>query len=147
MTNVRPARPDDLPALLSLYAQLGGADVPFAPGAAEAALAALLAFPGATLLVAEHDGSVSGTVTVIVVPNLTHGAQPWAQLENMVVDATVRSTGVGHALMAEALRTAREAGCYKVQLQSRNERTDAHRFYAREGFTDASAGFRLYFNG
>ena len=147
MTIVRPARSDDLAALLSLYAQLGGADVPFAPGAAEAALASLLAFPGATLLVADHEGAVTGTVTVIVVPNLTHGAQPWAQLENMVVDATVRSAGVGHALMAEALRIAREAGCYKVQLQSRNERTDAHRFYAREGFTDASAGFRLYFDG
>ncbi|MCC6386115.1 MAG: GNAT family N-acetyltransferase [Dehalococcoidia bacterium] len=146
-TTIRTAAPADLVALLELYRQLDGAPEATPPGDAEEAFAALLAMPSATLLVAEHQGRVAGTITMVVVPNLTHRAQPWAQLENMVVDAAARGGGIGHALMAEALRRAREAGCYKVQLQSRNERHDAHRFYEREGFRVTSAGFRLYFDG
>jgi len=144
---IRKAVPADLVALLELYRQLDG--VPEATPAAEAeeAYAALLAMPSATVLVAEHESRIAGTITTVVVPNLTHRAQPWAQFENMVVDAGVRGAGIGHALMRDALRRAREAGCYKVQLQSRNERIDAHRFYEREGFRVTSAGFRLYFDG
>jgi len=146
-TIIRTAAPADLVPLLELYRQLDGVPDAAPPDKAKEAFAALLAMPSATVLVAEYDGRVAGTITMVVVPNLTHRAQPWAQFENMVVDAGVRSAGIGHALIGEALRRAREAGCYKVQLQSRNERRDAHRFYEREGFRVTSAGFRLYFDG
>lgn len=96
------------------------------------------------LLVSEIDGRVVGTVTLVIVPNLTHDSKPWAQVENMVVDESQRGTGAGRQLMDECVRLAREAGCYKVQLQSAEGRSGAHRFYERLGFTDSSAGFRLY---
>jgi len=90
-----------------------------------------------------------GTVTLVIVPNLTHNSQPWAQVENMVTDASVRGSGAGRALIEECLRLAREAGCYKVQLQSGNQRAtpenDAHGFYRHLGFEPSSTGFRLYF--
>jgi len=82
------------------------------------------------------------------VPNLTHGGKPWAQVENMVTDATVRGSGIGRQLIDECLRLAREAGCYKVQLQSGNQRrspeNDAHGFYEHLGFAASSVGFRYY---
>lgn len=115
----------------------------------EAPLGAILANRGMRLLVGELRGRVVGTVTLVVAPNLTHGGKPWAQVENMVVDEGLRGTGVGRVLIEECLRIAREAGCYKVQLQSGNERRegphDAHAFYAHVGFQPSSVGFRYYF--
>src|SRR5262249_11357883 len=135
---VRRAVPNDLPELCRLLAQLSEEPAAWDAGRSLAALEAILDGPGIHLLVAERDRSLVGTVTLVVVPNLTHDGRPWAQLENMVVDARCRSAGVGRDLLRAALHHAREAGCYKVQLQSANPRTGAHRFYEREGFAASS---------
>jgi GNAT superfamily N-acetyltransferase len=142
---IRGAVEADLEALLRLYVQLspGNAATPLA--AARPGLRTMLADPRIHVVVAEDEGGrPTATATLVIVPNLTHNAQPWAQLENMVVDESVRGSGVGRAIMDECLRLAWGAGCYKVQLQSANERDGAHRFYETMGFRASSAGFRLY---
>lgn len=144
--NVRRASQGDLDALLRLYVQLSPANAGADAARAAEQLEVIARNPGVTLLVAEDGSSVVGTITLVLVPNLTHNARPWAQIENMVVDEAVRRSGVGRALMDECLRLAREAGCYKVQLQSALHRTAAHRFYTRLEFEDSSAGFRRYLN-
>jgi GNAT superfamily N-acetyltransferase len=148
--NVRRASAADLDDLLRLYAQLSPGNAGAERAKAAASLAAILSQPGVTLFIAEEpSGAVVGTVTLVVVPNLTHNTQPWAQVENMVTDESVRGSGVGRALIEECLRVARGAGCYKVQLQSGNQRAtpenDAHGFYSHLGFEASSAGFRYYF--
>jgi N-acetylglutamate synthase-like GNAT family acetyltransferase len=146
--NIRRASEGDLGALLRLYEQLSPGNTSTTREQAAPALLALLALPGATLLVSEQDGVVVGTVTLVIVPNLTHNACPWAQVENMVVDESLRGSGAGRQLIAECVRLAHEANCYKVQLQSGNQRrsreNDAHGFYEHLGFAASSAGFRLY---
>ena len=144
MLLVRPAEPRDLEALLDLYAQLSPGNAGADREDARRALADLIAAAHVSLTVAESGGRVIGTVTLVVVPNLTHGAAPWAQLENMVVDEEHRGSGAGQALLRTARDEAWARGCYKVQLQSANEREGAHRFYARFGFMPSSVGFRLY---
>ncbi|OFB38895.1 MULTISPECIES: GNAT family N-acetyltransferase [Frankia] len=52
--------------------------------------------------------------------------------------------GVGETLITHVLDTARAANCYKVQLLSRNDRSEVHAFYAAVGFTHSAAGFRIY---
>ena len=147
---IRRASLGDLDALLRLYEQLSAGNGSVDPEVAEQSLVRMLATPNLALLVAEAGGSVVGTVTLVVVPNLTHGAKPWAQVENMVSDAAVRGSGAGRQLIEECLRLAREAGCYKVQLQSGNQRrspeNDAHGFYEHLGFAPTSVGFRYYFD-
>jgi len=137
----------DLDALLRLYEKLSPGNAGADRVKAAATLGAILANPSMTLLVAE-DGRTVGTVTLVIVPNLTHNSQPWAQVENMVTDENIRGSGAGRALIEECLRLAREAGCYKVQLQSGNQRrsaeNDAHGFYRHIGFEESSAGFRYY---
>jgi GNAT superfamily N-acetyltransferase len=100
--------------------------------------------PARSLLVAELDGEVVGTVDVLIAPNLTHHAQPWALVENVVVDERARRLGAGRALMLRAIELAREAGCYKVNLISGNERTGAHDFYRSLGFEAIGRGFKTY---
>ena len=146
--NIRRASEGDLGALLRLYEQLSPANAGSNRAKALVALRAILERDGVSLLVAEADDAVVGTVTLVIVPNLTHDSQPWAQVENMVTEASTRGTGVGRRLIEDCLRLARDAGCYKVQLQSGNQRrsheNDAHGFYEHLGFANSSAGFRLY---
>jgi GNAT superfamily N-acetyltransferase len=147
---IRSAVDADLERLLELYVQLSPANAETTFDSARPALAEVIEAPHIYLLVAEAEGHVVGTVTLVLVPNLTHNGAPWAQVENMVVDESLRGSGIGRALIDECLRIAKEHGCYKVQLQSGNQRregpNDAHAFYRRLGFEPSSVGFRLYFD-
>ncbi|HEY5477898.1 MAG TPA: GNAT family N-acetyltransferase [Tepidiformaceae bacterium] len=141
---IRPATTADVPALLRLYAQLGDPEAVPSLDHARETFAAISVQPGMHLLVAEASGRAVGTATLVIVPNLTHFAKPWAQVENMVVEEELRGRGLGRALLDRCVELATEAGCYKVQLQSANQRLDAHQFYERLGFQASSVGFRLY---
>ena len=83
-------------------------------------------------------------MVILIVPNLSHGALPWACVENMVVDEGHRRRGVGKLLMDHAFTRAKEAGCYKLQLSSNKERPEAHRFYEEMGLEVRAHGFRRY---
>ena len=45
--------------------------------------------------------------------------------------------------MTWVIEQARDRGCALVQLTTDKSRTDAHRFYARLGFTDSHLGMKL----
>ncbi len=144
---VREAVPADLDALMGLYEQLTGPREEPAPEPrpdAGEVIAQIIGDPARSLLVAELDGRVVGTVDVLIAPNLTHDAQPWALVENVVVAEGARRRGVGRALMLRAIELAREARCYKVNLISGNERTGAHDFYRSLGFEAIGQGFKTY---
>ncbi len=143
---IRDAVAADVVAIVALLDQLslGGERRESADAYAYArAFAAIAADPRQSLLVAELDGVVVGTATLIVIANLSHGGTAVAQLESVVVDAGRRGCGTGEALVEECLRRARAAGCFRAQLTSRNERVDAHRFWRRCGFVPTHSGFKL----
>jgi hypothetical protein len=50
----------------------------------------ILGMPGRSLLVAEVDDTVVGTIDLLIVPNVTHGGRPWAIVENLIVDEAAR---------------------------------------------------------
>ncbi len=62
-------------------------------------------------------------------------------VDDLVVDADARSGGVGSVLLEHLVGRARSLGCHTLELDSGHQRVDAHRFYLREGFTDASRHF------
>jgi ribosomal protein S18 acetylase RimI-like enzyme len=144
---VRQAAPADLDALMGLYEQLTGTlhePVPEPQPDPREVIDRILADPARSLLVAETEGQIVGTVDVLIAANLTHHAQPWALVENVVVAERARRRGAGRALMLRAIELAREAGCYKVNLISGNERTGAHDFYRSLGFEAIGQGFKAY---
>ena len=63
-------------------------------------------------------------------------------VDDLVTRSTHRSRGYGRALLAWLITQAVEAGCQQVHLDSGVHRTDAHRFYEREGMERASVHFR-----
>ena len=144
---IRDAHQGDVPALVRLIGQLDPPDEAPDEAAARTALDAIDRQPGMRIAVAEAGGTVVGAVMLAILPNLSHHARPWAQMENLVVDEAHRRQGVGRALMAWCEATARDASCYKLQFQSRNHRRESHRFYRNLGYQALTVGFRKYLNG
>jgi len=91
------------------------------------------AIPGHELLVVEDEGEVIGTMVLIIVPNLSHQASPWALAGNLVVDCSDRRKGLAKLLMKYAVYKARNAGCYKITLSSHKSHRGAHTFYHSMG--------------
>jgi ribosomal protein S18 acetylase RimI-like enzyme len=146
MVDIRTATTADAEALCALLVQLpvaGPGDVPL-PRAHDV-LREILADPDRRLFVACAGDDIVGTADVVVLANLTHGGRPYANVENVVVDASARGRGIGRAVMDAVLTFARERGCYKVQLQSNEQRAPAHALYESLGFEPVAKGYRLYF--
>ena len=99
---------------------------------------------GGAVLVAELRGEVVGVCQLIVFRHLQRRGGRCAEIESVHVHPDHRGTGVGGALLADAVGRARALGCYRVQLTSNAARADAHRFYQRAGFAPTHVGFKLY---
>jgi len=65
-------------------------------------------------------------------------------IDDLVSDEAQRSSGHGKRLLDWLKAEARATGCGQVHLDSRLSRTDAHRFYAREGFETLGYHFVAY---
>jgi GNAT superfamily N-acetyltransferase len=99
--------------------------------------------PNNELIVAELDGSVVGTLQLTFTPSLSYQGGRRCAVESVRVDASLRGKGIGREMMLWAIDRARERGCVSMQLTTNNERTDAHRFYERLGFTASHIGMKL----
>ena len=64
-----------------------------------------------------------------------------AIIEEVVVDARHRGHGIGTTLLNAAVAWARSKGARRVELDSAHHRTEAHRFYARNGFENRGLVF------
>ena len=140
--SIRTARRLDAAILQSLYRQL--VDDPNV-AVTEAQLECLEKDDRTRLLVCESDGRVRGTVLVCLCADVMYAGQPFAVLENLVVDRECRGRGIGHALLREVERFCLARDCSKVMLLSSASRIDAHLFFERVGFRgDRKRGFVKY---
>jgi GNAT superfamily N-acetyltransferase len=142
---VRPATPSDLPRIVELF-QLGslvvGKEGPDNLAPYAAALAEVASRPGGVLVV-EMRGEVVGVCQLVIFRHLQSRGGLCAEIESVHVHPDWRGQGIGHLLMESALATARDLGCYRVQLTSNNGRPEAHRFYESLGFEPSHLGFKL----
>lgn len=107
------------------------------------AFAAIDADPAHLLVVAERHGEVVATMQLSFLPGLARRGALRAQVEAVRVRADVRGSGLGRALLTWARGEAELRGCALVQLTSDKQRPEAHRFYARLGYTASHEGFKL----
>ena len=144
----RPARSDDLPAIVALLAddELGAgredARTPLNPRYT-AAFAAITADPNHLLLVADKGGDIVGCLQLTFIPGLTRSGKWRGQIEGVRVARSVRRSGVGGQMIRFAVEECRRRGCEIVQLTTDKGRPDAHRFYAGLGFVASHEGMKL----
>lgn len=132
---IRNARESDLESLRALLAHLHPAEQMPAQETLRGAWQVILANPCIHLLVAEVDGVLASTCTLIIIPNLTHQARPFAIIENVVTLPACRRRGLATALIKAALERAWSAGCYKATLTTGSKREETLRFYEHAGFS------------
>lgn len=139
--SVRAARRDEAASVVPLYDWLfappGGPAPGWDPAVAEQRLGHLIDIDDATVLVADD---LSGFCTVTLdLPSVRFGQRAW--VEDLAVDPTRRSEGIGKALLDAAKDWARQHGASHLELDSGDGRLDAHRFYEREQPTWTSRCF------
>ena len=91
----------------------------------------LVESPTTMLFVARSDGSMVGTLTLVVFAIPT-GLRAW--IEDVIVDESARGTGVGEALTLAAVNEARGRHVRSIDLTTRPAREAANRLYERLGF-------------
>lgn len=96
------------------------------------------------LVVAEHEGSVVGTLQLSFIPYLTFGGGERGQIEAVRVDRSLQGLGIGQAMMRWAIERAHDRGCHMVQLTTNKSRTEARIFYEKLGFEATHEGMKLY---
>lgn len=140
---VRRIAADDFEAAADLLAELGRPAITDATRAATAAVfRAHAADPDVGTLIAERDGVAVGLLSLQFRPRL-NVPTPEAWIPDLIVRESERGSGVAVALLRRAIELARGRGCHQLTLESAYHRLRAHRFYAREGLTDAGKYFVL----
>ncbi|MGK4007121.1 GNAT family N-acetyltransferase [Sorangium sp. So ce1036] len=146
---IRRAVEADLPAVVRLFSIQDAGIVkqdhpgpPLDPRYREA-LAAIADDPNNALLVAEVEGRVAGAFHLTIIQYVANRGGKVAQIENVIVEPSLRGRGIGEAMMRWAIDEARRRGCFRVQLTSNKARQRAHRFYERLGFVASHQGMKL----
>lgn len=139
---IRRAQATDAVAVEALYRQLvTNPAVQVLPQR----LAELADDPATWLLVAQQGDEVCGTLLLSFCRDAMFGHQPFAVVENIVVDAACRGHGIGRRLLRDAEARCAEVNCSKVMLMSAAGRAPAHRLFERHGFDGgAKRGFVKY---
>ena len=140
---IRRAMEYDLPALLALYQQFIPEDPILPSDIAETRFAEILAQPGMTLFCGFWENQLVTTCTLIIIPNLTRNASPYAFIENVVTDSAFRRRGFGQQLIQAAIDVGFEKGCYKIMLLTGSHNPGVLRFYEECGFQQTKTGFEV----
>jgi GNAT superfamily N-acetyltransferase len=133
---VRPALPSDADSIATLFTDEG---YPAGPTDIVERLERF-ASPYSTVSVAEMNGEVLGFVAVHLVPRFEH-TDRFARVVALVVDAGVRERGLGHLLMDEAERIAREGSAAFIEVTARHHRPEARQLYEALGYDGTVAAY------
>lgn len=136
-TIVRAAEPADIPALCGLLLQLFSIEQDFTPDPAKqtAGLRLLLEQPdrGIILVAQQAGGQVVGMVSAQLVVSTAQGS-PAAWIEDMVINAQCRGTGLGKQLLTQALAWAKTQGATRAQLLVDMDNQPAIAYYDHLGW-------------
>ena len=132
---IRKASAIDIPLVLELYAQsdFDNGDILSIEKANEVFNSFQL-YPNYSLYIAILEQKVVGTFELLIMDNLGHKGKRTGIVEDVVVDNSYRSIGIGRQMMEYAINICRKYDCYKLALSSNLNRGQAHKFYEELGF-------------
>ncbi|HXG40450.1 MAG TPA: GNAT family N-acetyltransferase [Candidatus Limnocylindrales bacterium] len=91
------------------------------------------ASPYSRVVVADLDGEVLGFIALHALPRFEHDDRI-VRILALVVDPLVRERGIGHLLMVEAERIAREIDAAFLEVTAGHHRPEARRLYESLGY-------------
>ena len=87
--------------------------------------------PDHLIVVAELDGKIVGTTTLLIEPKFIHKGGLVGHIEDVVVDKNFEGQKIGEKIMKYILEFAKSRGCYKTILDCTD---DVKPFYEKLGF-------------
>ena len=96
--------------------------------------------PQKKLLVAELDSKIVGVVSVVFLRRLNR-AKLEMYIPELVVSKEFRYKGIGKKLIQHCADLAKKKKCYRIRLESGNQRKESHKFYKSLGFEQSSLSF------
>jgi GNAT superfamily N-acetyltransferase len=134
---IRKATLEDAAEISVLLGQLG---YPTDAVGVHRRLEAILSRDDYLVTVAEHEGGLAGLVGACWGLYLEHDGR-WGRITGLVVAEDCRRQGIGTRLIDQAESWLRSQQALDCIVNSRQQRTDAHRFYERRGYR--VTGFRF----
>ena len=95
------------------------------------------------IMVAELDGQIVGSITLLIEPKFIHQGGLVGHIEDVVVRSELQSKGIGEQLVNAALEYAKNHGCYKTILDCDD---NIKPFYEKIGFKRNSNAMRFDHN-
>lgn len=145
---VEDARAEDIPALVALLAELFSLEQDFNPDRSRQAqgLQLLIANPSnaAVKIARNQEGRAIGMVSAQLVISTAQGT-PSAWVEDMIVSAAYRGSGVGRALLESVLAWAKGKGASRAQLLVDTENNPALAYYHHLGWEKTQLQARRIF--
>ncbi len=140
---IRKIQPEDFLAVTTLLAELGR---PAPTAETEANLEKVyqqyVANDRQHALIAYSDDQAIGFLSLELRDRLNWPSfEAW--IPDFIVTQTVRGTGAGHALFAEAVAIAQAYQCHRLVLESGYAREVAHHFYEAHGMRNSGYYFTL----
>ena len=99
--------------------------------------------PNHIIVIAELDGKIVGTTTLLIEPKFIHDGGLVGHIEDVVVEKNVQGQGIGNKIVKFLLEVAKNRGCYKTIL---NCTDDVKEFYEKNGFKHTANELRFDHN-
>ncbi len=130
--SIRNAKTEDGDAIIVLLDQLGyNGSGKFM----QEKLQRLIDHPDEEFVVYEEDSRVIAFMSIHFIPQIALEGD-FARISYFVVDNSVRSSGVGKALEEYCTQAAKRRKCDRIEVHCHERRSDAHRFYFRQGYEE-----------
>lgn len=96
--------------------------------------------PDEVLLVYELDAEVVGFLSLQFIPQIALTGD-FARISYFAVKDSARGRGIGKDLETYVSQLASERNCDRIEVHCHTRRTDAHRFYERQGYEESPKYF------
>jgi glucosamine-phosphate N-acetyltransferase len=96
--------------------------------------------PDYIIAVAEIDGKIVGSTTLLIESKFIHRGGLVGHIEDVSVDKEFQGKKIGEKIMKYLLEVSKNRGCYKTIL---NCTDDVKRFYEKLGFKQVASELRL----
>lgn len=130
--SIRNAKTEDGDAIIAVLDQLGYSG---SGKFMQEKLQRLIDHPDEEFVVYEEDNRVIAFMSIHFIPQIALEGD-FARISYFVVDNSVRSSGVGKALEEYCTQAAKRRKCDRIEVHCHERRSDAHRFYFRQGYEE-----------
>ena len=88
----------------------------------------------------DNNSNLVGMASMIFLPRLNR-LDLEMYVPELVVQNKYKRMGIGRLLIDSCYAIGRERGCYRIRLESGNQRSEAHEFYKNLGFRQSAVSF------